>query len=252
MICRRCGCEFDARRYRRADDSVRCPSCGAVYRRDARRAASPRQGAIQTVPVARGAGASVRRGRKQSFFARRLWKLPVWAWAAILVAVLIIGAGAGRDEPAEIQTAVTSQSASDAAVAAAPAAAQPEANQISLGLTADFGRSRVEVVGATIRSVGSEKYVICEYNWTNNTGKNSMFLAEISEQAFQNGIALDMDYSLYDVETNLATEVMSGYSLTVRTVYKLTAPTEEIVFSVKPLLDLEGAYKPLTFTVNPT
>lgn len=33
MICRRCGCEFDAGKYRRSDGSTQCPDCKVIFRR---------------------------------------------------------------------------------------------------------------------------------------------------------------------------------------------------------------------------
>lgn len=163
-----------------------------------------------------------------------------------------------RAGPAAIQP-TGAPASSDAAVAApvqaaeAPAVGAVEqsgAATIPIGLSADFGTSRIEVVGATIRTVGNETYVICEYNWTNNSGENRMFLSEISEHVFQNGVALDPGI-LLDVDENTITEVMPGYGLTVRTVYALSDPSAEIAYSVEPLLDLNNAYSPLTFSVNP-
>lgn len=245
MICRRCGCEFDARRFRRADGSVRCPDCGAVYRRSPQGAPRPRQDAIQLRP-AEDRNSYARRNRRTPFLTKKLWKLPVWAWGVIVVVILAAAVGGGASKEAAIQPAGVPSS--DLQVQAAANA--PEESSTPLGLSADFGSSKVDVVSATIRTVGGDKYVICEYNWTNNSGDSAMFLTEVSEHVFQNGVALESGY-LPDVEENTITEVMSGYSLAVRTVYKLSDPAAEIAFSVEPFMDLTDSYSPLTFTVNP-
>lgn len=255
MVCRRCGCAFDARRFRRSDGSVRCPDCGAVYRPQG----APRQGqgALPARTAMRNEVPRGRRGRAASPLTRKLWKLPVWAWLAIAVVLVIIAAGSGGSREAPIRS-VDISTGEDQAPAAAPAevsqaapvAAQPEPGGVSIGQSADFGSAKVEAVGATIRVVGGDSYVICEYNWTNSSGENAMFLSQIAEHVFQNGVALEDGY-LFDVETNAITEVMPGYSLGVRTVHKLSDPAAEIMFSVEPLLDFEDAYAPLTFTVNP-
>lgn len=248
MICRRCGCEFDARQYRRKDGSVRCPDCGATYRRSPQGAPRPRQDAIQVRPAENGSRYA-RRNRRAPFLTKKLWKLPVWAWGVIVIVILAAVVGGGASKEATIQPAiVASTDASVQAVVNAPAA--PEESSTPLGLSADFGSSRIEVVSATIRTVGGDKYVICEYNWTNNSGDSAMFLTEVSEHVFQNGVALESSY-LPDVEGNAITEVMSGYSLAVRTVYKLSDPAAEIAFSVEPFMDLTDSYSPLTFTINP-
>ncbi len=255
MVCRRCGYEFDARRFRRSDGSVRCPDCGAVYRPQG----APRrgQGALPARSSVRNEGPRARRGRAASPLARRLWKLPVWAWLALLAVILLIGAGSGGSRRAAVRSASVSSGEVQAPAAApaevsqaAPAAAQSEPGGVSIGQSADFGSAKVEVVGATIRTVGGDSYVICEYNWTNSSGENEMFLSQISEHVFQNGVGLEDGY-LFDVETNAITEVMPGYSLAVRTVHKLSDPAAEVMFSVEPLLDFADAYAPLTFTVNP-
>lgn len=256
MICRRCGSEFDARKYRRADGSVRCPACGTIYRKSAGPAPRQPQNAMQARPSARGGGGRAQRApRGGSFFTRKLWKLPVWAWIVIAL-VILIGAGSGASRTPSTQTAAPASGNPAAAVAQAteiPAGGATEpsgAKVFPIDLSVDFGTSRIEAVSATIRSVGDRDYVICEYNWTNNSGENRMFLSEISEHVFQNGVALEAG-ALLDVDGNTITEVMSGYSLTVRTVNVLSDPSAEIMFSVEPLLDLTDSYAPLTFNVNP-
>lgn len=251
MVCKRCGCEFDARRYRRPDDSVQCPKCGTIYRRNPQGARPPRQNAIQPRPPVRNGSAYARRSRGASFLTKKLWKLPVWVWGVLLIVIFTAAIGGSTSKEAAIQPASAPSNVAPAQAAAnAPAAVPAEESTIPLGLSADFGSSKLEVVGATIRNLGSDKYVICEYNWTNSSSDNAMFLTAITERAFQNGIALESD-ALLDVDSNALTEAMPGYGLTVRTVYKLSDPAAEINFSVEPFMDLTDSYSPLTFTVNP-
>lgn len=257
MICRRCGAEFDPRRYHLADGSAQCPECGAIYKRRTQNSQHAQRDMVLSKPVVyqnRQTGNADRR-RRPSFFSKKLWKLPIWAWAVIVVVLLAaIGAGSNTDNNTSIQnTASTNIDAS--ANIAQPIVPVQEKNAsgtapVSIGLSADFGDSKIEAVQATIRTAGSDTYVICEYNWTNNYDYNTMFLAAISENVFQNGIALDSGI-LLDVDTNTITEVMPGYTITVRTIYRLSDPTAEITFTVGPLLDLLNEYTPLTFTVTP-
>lgn len=257
MICRRCGYEFDARRFRRGDGSVRCPNCGTIYRRAPQGAPRQERAALPVRPAGREDRGRGRRAKAPSPLKRKLWKLPVWAWIAIAAALLIAAAGSGGSREAPIQSAgapvgegqISANMPAEISQAE-PAAAQPEQSSVPIGQSADFGSARIEVVGASIRTEGSVKYVICEYNWTNNSGENAMFLSQIAEHVFQNGVALDSGY-LFDVEENSITEVMPGYSLAVRTVHQLSDPAAEIAFSVEPLFDFDDAYEPLTFVVNP-
>ena len=248
MVCRRCGTEFDPRRYLASDGSTQCPRCRTIYRRNA---SNTQRGMVRAepIPYRNSQKGKPGKGKKTSFLSKRLWKLPVWVWILIAIVLLIVSTGSGSDHATPIQNTTAPENVEQAVVNSGEKnSSDPVA--VSIARSADFGDSKVEAVQATIRMVGNETYVICEYNWTNSSDQNAMFLTAVSEKAFQNGIELDVGI-LLDVDTNTITEVMPGYSLTVRTIYTLTDPSAEITFMVSPFMDILNEYTPLTFTVNP-
>lgn len=87
MVCRRCGSNFNTQEYRQRDGSTKCPSCGAVYR--PRPQASTTAQKSQQVHKPQSKKQSAKKLDWKRIATKKIWKLPVWAWIAIILVVVV-------------------------------------------------------------------------------------------------------------------------------------------------------------------
>ena len=104
MVCRRCGYNFDPRRYDRGDGAAHCPQCGAIYRKRPQNHQTNQQPQRRPRP---SVGASDSAGdfnaKLSKILNKRLLKIRVGIWpfllAATIAVIVIIGAIFGNDAP---------------------------------------------------------------------------------------------------------------------------------------------------------
>ncbi|ALS00159.1 hypothetical protein ATZ33_01825 [Enterococcus silesiacus] len=69
---------------------------------------------------------------------------------------------------------------------------------------------------------------VIDYEFTNNSDKNAMFLTSISTKAFQNGIALESAIMMESGYVDSMTEIQPGVTLNLKVPYKLADMTAPI------------------------
>ena len=104
MVCRRCGHNFDPRRYDRGDGATHCPQCGAIYRKKPQGQQTNQQPQRRSrTSVSASDSASSSNAKLSKILNKRFLKIRIGVWpfllAAIIAVILVIGAIFGNDAP---------------------------------------------------------------------------------------------------------------------------------------------------------
>lgn len=93
----------------------------------------------------------------------------------------------------------------------------------------DLGNYHVAIKELTLaKDYNGEDVGVIEYEFTNNSDKNAMFLTSITTKAFQNGIALQLAIMTETGYVDSMTEIQPGVTLNLKVPYKLTDMTTPI------------------------
>ncbi|WP_086313664.1 hypothetical protein A5821_001194 [Enterococcus sp. 7F3_DIV0205] len=78
------------------------------------------------------------------------------------------------------------------------------------------------------KDYNGEDVGVIDYEFTNNSDKNAMFLTSITTKAFQNGIALQLAIMSESGYVDSMTEIQPGATLNLKVPYKLTDMTTPV------------------------
>ncbi|MBM7687939.1 DUF5067 domain-containing protein [Enterococcus ureilyticus] len=85
------------------------------------------------------------------------------------------------------------------------------------------------------KDYNGEDVGVIEYEFTNNSDKNAMFLTSITTKAFQNGIALQLAIMSESGYVDSMTEIQPGATLNLKVPYKLADMTTPIAVEATKL-----------------
>ena len=93
----------------------------------------------------------------------------------------------------------------------------------------DLGDYHVVIKELTLaKDYNGEDVGVIDYEFTNNSDKNAMFLTSITTKAFQNGVALQLAIMTESGYVDSMTEIQPGATLNLKVPYKLTDMTTPI------------------------
>ncbi|MEI5991798.1 DUF5067 domain-containing protein [Enterococcus crotali] len=93
----------------------------------------------------------------------------------------------------------------------------------------DLGEYHVVIKELTFaKDYNGEDVGVIDYEFTNNSNKNAMFLTSITTKAFQNGIALESAIMTESGYVDSMTEIQPGATLNLKVPYKLADMTAPI------------------------
>ncbi|MGX7243629.1 DUF5067 domain-containing protein [Enterococcus quebecensis] len=93
----------------------------------------------------------------------------------------------------------------------------------------DLGDYHVAIKELTFaKDYKGEDVAVIDYEFTNNSKKNAMFLTSITTKAFQNGIALDSAIMTEEGYVDSMTEIQPGVTLNLKVPYKLADMTTPV------------------------
>lgn len=100
----------------------------------------------------------------------------------------------------------------------------------------DLGDYHVAIKEMTLaKDYNGDDVGVIEYEFTNNSEKNAMFLTSITTKAFQNGVSLELAVMLESGYVDSMTEIQPGTTLNLKVPYKLADTTAPITVEATKL-----------------
>lgn len=153
------------------------------------------------------------------------------------IGVLFIGgvlANIGSEEKSKQTTKETVTEVSKQTTKSTTVKEKAEAPQASD--VGDLGKYHVAIKGFSLAQDYSGADVgVVEYEFTNNSDKNAMFLTSITTKAFQNGISLKLAIMTESGYVDSMTEIQPGTTLTLKVPYVLSDPAAPVTVEASQL-----------------